>query len=139
MQRPAAFYLNSGDDPMFAEPNLYIPGNVAEVLFAEGVMADLSERVGLDPGLKRREGHLVHVDRLRDLASACRDLADRYNDPDATYEGPTFRVIRQTGSHRSESTVVAAASGAEIRTALVQMVDLADQAVRQAVAILIDL
>ena len=138
-QRPSAFYLDCGDDPMFGEPSLYIPGTVSEVLFAEGVMAHLSERVGLDPGLKRREGHVVPVDRLRYLALACRDLADGYNDPNATYEGPTFRFIRQTGTQTTESTVVAAATGAELRAALQQLGDLADKAARQGVAILVDL
>ena len=139
MQRPAAFYLDSGDDPMFGEPSLYIPGNVSEVLFAEGVMALLSERAGLDPGLKRTEGHVVPVDRLRHLALACRDLADGYNDPDATYEGPRFRFVRQTGTQSIESAVVATATGAELRAALAQLGDLADKAARQGLALLVDL
>src|SRR6266702_3086182 len=69
MQRPAVFYLNSGEDPMFGEPTLTIAGNVAEVLFAEGVMAELSERLGLTPGFKQHEGHVVPADRLGRLAS----------------------------------------------------------------------
>jgi len=139
MQRPAAFYLNSGEDPMFGEPALTIAGNVAEVLFAKGVMAELSERLSLKPEFKQHEGHVVPADRLGRLASVCRDLADRYDDADAIYEGPTFRIRRQTGGKRIDSTVVAAASGAEIRAALTQLGNLASEGASQGVAVLADL
>ena len=52
LQRPAVFYLNSGNDPMFGAPNLRIEGNVVEVLFVQGVMAELSERLALEPGFQ---------------------------------------------------------------------------------------
>jgi hypothetical protein len=139
MQRPAAFYLNSGEDPMFGEPTLTIAGNVAEVLFAQGVMAELSERLRLKPGFKQHEGHVVPADCLGRLASVCRDVADRYDDADAMYEGPTFRMKRQSGGKRFESTVVAAASGAEIHTALTQLGNLAHEGASQGVAVLADL
>jgi len=61
-------------------------------------------------------------------------LWDRY--ADAIYKGPTFRIRRQVGGQRIESTVVAAASGAEIRTALTQLGNLALEAASQGVAVL---
>ena len=101
-------------------------------------MAELSQRLGLEPGFKQREGHVIPVESLGRLASVCRELADRY-DADAVYEGPTFSIRRQTGSRRTESTVVAAASGAEIRNALSGLGDLADEAANRRVAVLADL
>lgn len=124
---------------MFGAPSLHIAGNVAEVLFSEGVMAELNERVGLEPGFKQRQGYVVPLDRLESLDAVCRELANRYDDADATYEGRTFILKKQTGANYKESTVVAAASGAELRTGLEGLRDLANRAANLGVAILADL
>jgi hypothetical protein len=113
----AEFFL--GDDD---EPALVFPGHVGEVLDSEGVWQELNVRIDCDPGdfFDRYEAYLVTVDRLELLASACRDLSQRFE---------TGMVFERHSSERG--VIVARANGDELRAALLGLADLADRAKSQ--------
>jgi hypothetical protein len=132
----AEFYLNLGADPMFGDAALVIGGNVAEVLFAEGIFTEISSALHLWPGFDQYEAQAVPVEALGDLARVCRELAGRYSDPEVQYEAKYWHVVRQTGGESKRSTLVIAATGKELQTALRCLADLADEAATQGVEIL---
>ena len=132
----AAFYLKAGTDPIFGDPDLSVAGNIAEVLFAEGLFSEISSRLGLTPGFTQHLGNVVPVNLLGVLAAVCRELGKRYSDPDARYEAKTVNIVRQRGDRREESVLVISATGMEVRAALTDLAQLADEAARQRVEIL---
>lgn len=136
---PAAFYLNIGDDPMYGEPTLSLPGNVVEVLFAEGAFDEINAGLGLVPGFDQYQGLIVPVGSLGDLSHVSRRLAARYSDPAATHEPGRVNISRHLGERVEHSTIPISASGRELRVALDGIADLADEAARQGVEILADL
>ena len=131
---PAEIYLKEGPDPMFGEPALAIAGRVSEVLFVQGIFTRLIKRLALS--FDQYEGEIVPVEKLENLAAACREYAADYVDPDADYEASFHTVTRQTGDSVHHSQFVISASGGELQQALLDLADLADEARRRGVPIL---
>ena len=132
----ADFYLKVGTDPAFGEPALSLAGNVAEVLFAEGLFAEINSRIELTPGFAPHVGQAVPVNLLPALAAVCRELGERHSDPEVRYEARTVHIRRQVGGRPDRYDLVISATGMEVRTALMDLALIADEAGRQQVEIL---
>jgi hypothetical protein len=120
----ASFYLDEEQ-----EPTLVFEGHVGEVLDAQGAWQEINRRIECDPGdfFDRYEEYRVPVDKLLALASACRTIA-REIDESGVYESRAERVRSSPSCATEQFQIVTTATGSELRRALFDLADLADQA-----------